>query len=450
MQISPIAPAPAGKVSRASALNPPTETVAAFLARGGRIIKYEPGPSGEVLPLPGRALKPGYADIPKCMGAQIDGEGYFPDPPAVAMKTVSTKDGSIAGVVWRRTAIDWPDKQSSGIFRRFSNPAPIPDEEAYPERVRQADELLKAAPSQRGRTRDDKVVRTASGRKSRARCAVAANAEALSATRHQAPLLLDRLFHSGHLTQTQWSAGNGLLDDLIAAERHRLLLAKPPRSEFGATDMRTYISAGRMKRAKIDDPENGDDQPVAADDVPGSTGTALRERSTHPATRRLALAKEAVQGALHGAARGWAIVTEPAPPGPRWRILAGKNGERIARRLPHPAHVWPGSGRPMLPLPVVRRVIRRTHVPTEASCGAWRWLASVVDDQRDLRHVVRKCDVQWLRKWLDLISPIYTVTGSERVGTKFRTRGEGGGMLPQFFEPVCQSYLTHPCKRGTL
>jgi hypothetical protein len=54
----------AGKVSRASAVNPTTESVAEFLARGGRIIRCELGQSGEVKHAPGRALKPN-ADVPK-------------------------------------------------------------------------------------------------------------------------------------------------------------------------------------------------------------------------------------------------------------------------------------------------------------------------------------------------------------------------------------------------
>jgi excisionase family DNA binding protein len=355
------------------------------------------------------------ADIDDIPDQNTDAQKWNADGLEIVTVTEPILDADgIVLATWERRVVFWETKGGAPWVFHESDPEPTPELEAHPDLVEQATAILTAAQKDAatrvmGRKPDANVARTASGRKSRSRRAVLSNEEALGLIRHHHGDMLDVLHAADAITATQHTIGQALQRDIHEADRCALLLTKPPRSDEG--DMRSYVSGDSTNTGVFED-----DGKLEFTRDYGSTGTpGIRELDQSLERRRLDAAFVAVLTRLQGGATGWAVVSGPHAPGPRWRLLAGAN-RTIARRLPHPAHVWPNLGTPMLPLTPTTHLVRRSPAPRECTRQTWRWLCSVATSAADGERWVRCQDVARLRQWLDVLAPIYApiVTGSAR------------------------------------
>jgi hypothetical protein len=411
-----------------------------------KIVNYQPHCGEDALANPTGFIAFDIDDIP-----DEDADAQERNADGLKMAVVTEPIPGVPGVTWQRTKVLWETKAGAPWVHHECSPEPAPDKEAHPALVKQANAILavaqKAAETRVvGRKPDANVVRTASGRKSRSRRAAISNEQALDLIRHHHGDALDVLRAAGAITTTQHAVGQALQWDIHETDRNALLLTKSPRA--GEGDMRTFVSGDGTNTGLFEE----DGELVFERDY-GSTGTPeIRELDASPERRRLDAAFRAVQARLQPVAPGWAMVSAPQAPGPRWRILTGTNGT-VARRLPHPAHVWPNLGTPMLPLMPTTHPVRRWPAPWECTRHVWRWLCGAVTSTANGARWVLRREVAWLRDWLDALAPIYApivtgstrqetnyITGKERVGTKCTARGIRGARSPTlFFTPDLQT-----------
>jgi len=329
--------------------------------------------------------------------------------------TVNEPIPGVPGATWRRENVLWATKTAAPWVHHEPSIEPVPADEARPDLVKLATAMLGAETPTAGRRPDANVVRTESGRKSRSRRAAVSNAAALAIIRHHHGDTLDVLHAASAITATQHAIGQALHRDICEAERHAMLLTQPPRAEEG--DMRTFV-AGDSEQVGGDlggDDQNG--EPLSCENDIGSTGMPeIREPDTSPARRRLDAAFLAIQTRLQGDATGWALVSGPQAPGPRWHVLTGTDGRSIIRRLPHAAHVWPNLGKSMLPLTPTWQWVPRVPAPWEGTRQVWRWLCGAVTSTSGGAHLAPRREVAWLRDWLDTLAHVYApiVTGQSR------------------------------------